>query len=175
MSIVIFNGTPRKSGRTRQVAKELTEKLDGVLVDLSEGDLPLFNGEESQGQNLSVQWLRKVAEEAEAFVWVSPEYHNGMSGALKNALEFLGATHFKQKPTLLLAVSGGGKGGINALNQMRTIGRGLYAAVVPQQLIFDPVDFCDDGRLNQKSDARLDLVLSDFMQAKNFFVKEHIL
>ncbi|SFJ68900.1 azobenzene reductase [Halobacillus dabanensis] len=162
MSIVIFSGTPRKHGRTRQVAKEVAEKLDGTLVDLSEGSLPMFNGEDAQGQNETVQWLRKIVEEAEAFVWVSPEYHNGMSGALKNALDYLGSNHFKGKPTLLLAVSGGGKGGINALNQMRTIGRGLYADVAAQQMIFDPDDFIGDGRLSRESEEKLQEVLSGF-------------
>lgn len=166
MSIVIFSGTPRKNGRTRLVAKEVAKKLGGTLVDLSEGDLPLFNGEDSQGDHFAVQWLRKIVEEAEAFVWVSPEYHNGMSGALKNALEFLGGKHFKGKPTLLLAVSGGGKGGINALNQMRTVGRGLYADVVPQQLIFDPVDFLESVGLNNESEVRLEQVLSEFLPVK---------
>lgn len=163
MSIVIFSGTPRKQGRTRLVAKEVAEKLDGTLVDLSEGSLPMFNGEDSQGQNKTVQWLRKIVEEAEAFVWVSPEYHNGMSGALKNALDYLGANHFKGKPTLLLAVSGGGKGGINALNQMRTIGRGLYADVVAQQMIFDPVDFNGEGHLSREREEKLDGVLREFL------------
>jgi azobenzene reductase len=163
MSIVIFSGTPRKNGRTKLVSKELAQKLNGTLVDLSEGDLPLFNGEDSQTQNPAVQSLRKIVDEAEAFVWVSPEYHNGMSGALKNALEFLGAKHFKGKTTLLLAVSGGGKGGINALNQMRTIGRGLYANVLPQQLIFDPVDFKEDGQLCKDCKEKLDRVLSEFL------------
>lgn len=39
----------------------------------------------------------------------------------------------------LLAVAGGGKGGINALNNMRTVMRGVYANVIPKQLVLDPV------------------------------------
>jgi len=38
-----------------------------------------------------------------------------------------------------LAVAGGGKGGINALNNMRTVMRGVYANVIPKQLVLDPV------------------------------------
>ncbi|SEI11757.1 azobenzene reductase [Halobacillus karajensis] len=162
MNIAIISGTPRKNGLTKVVAKQLAHKLKGTLVDTSVLELPLFNGEEEQGRHPSVQWLRRVAEEADAFIWVSPEYHNGMSGALKNVLEFLSSHHFHQKPTLLLAVSGGGKGGINALNQMRTVGRGLYADVVPEQLIFDPIDFRSGG-LSEQKETKLDQLVRDFI------------
>ncbi|MGR9050709.1 NADPH-dependent FMN reductase [Halobacillus faecis] len=170
MSIVIFSGTPRTNGRTKIVAQALEHKLNGTLVDLSKLNLPLFNGEESQGNHPSVQWLRRVVAEADGFIWVSPEYHNGMSGALKNALEFLSGFHFKGKPTLLLAVAGGGKGGINALNQMRTVGRGLYAAVVPGQLIFDPEHF-EGSRLRPEMEEKLDLLLAESMADRFVDVK----
>lgn len=62
-----------------------------------------------------------------------------MSGALKNALDYLSSEQFKYKPVALLAVAGGGKGGINALNNMRTVMRGVYANVIPKQLVLDPV------------------------------------
>ncbi|MEC3885659.1 NADPH-dependent FMN reductase [Halobacillus sp. HZG1] len=170
MSIVIFSGTPRKNGQTKIVAQILQHKLGGTLVDLSMLDLPLFNGEESQGNNPSVQWLRRVVSEADRFIWVSPEYHNGMSGALKNALEYLSGGHFKGKPTLLFAVSGGGKGGINALNQMRTVGRGLYATVAPEQLIFDPEHF-EGNRLKSEMEEKLDLLLAESIGQRFMDVK----
>lgn len=138
MKIVIINGTPRKFGRTRIAAKYISDKLNGTLVDLSTFNLPLFNGEDSQKKESNVSELDYLAREADAFIWLTPEYHSGMSGAFKNALDFLSGDHFKHKPTLLFAVAGGGKGGINALNQMRIIGRGLYANVLPNQLVLDP-------------------------------------
>ncbi|WP_226577335.1 NADPH-dependent FMN reductase [Halobacillus litoralis] len=169
MTIVVISGTPRKQGRTRVAAKEVAERLQAELVDLSQLKLPLFDGETEQDQHPAVQELRKTAEEADAFVWVSPEYHNGMSGALKNALEFLGAGHFKRKPTLLLAVSGGGKGGMNAINQMRTVGRGLNAMVIPDQMVFDPADFSKHG---VNAEGRLVRILEEFQTY--LFVKHAI-
>lgn len=38
-----------------------------------------------------------------------------------------------------MAAAGGGKGGINALTNMRTVMRGLYANAIPRQLVLDPV------------------------------------
>ncbi|SFG38892.1 azobenzene reductase [Halobacillus alkaliphilus] len=164
MDIVVISGSPRKLGRTRIAAYEMAIKLKADLIDLSEEPMPLFNGDSSQGKHPAVQRLRQKAEEADAFVWVSPEYHNGMSGALKNALEFLNGTHFQRKPILLLSVCGGGKGGINAVNQMRTVGRGLYAMVVPHQMVFDPEDFDANFVLTEKAIERLHSTIEEFQQ-----------
>ncbi|MYL18595.1 NAD(P)H-dependent oxidoreductase [Halobacillus litoralis] len=170
MKITVISGTPRKQGRTRQAAAEVAEKLQAALIDLSEEPLPLFNGTEEQTSHPAVEMLRKTAAESEAFVWITPEYHNGMSGALKNALEFLDSSDFKGKPILLCSVCGGGKGGMNAVNQMRTVGRGLYAMIVPQQMVFDPEDFEVDGGFIRETEERLDQVLAEFQQF--FLVKQ---
>ena len=57
-----------------------------------------------------------------------------MSGALKNSLDYLSSSEFIHKPVALLAVAGGGKGGINALNSMRTVARGVYANAIQNKL-----------------------------------------
>ncbi len=38
-----------------------------------------------------------------------------------------------------MAAAGGGKGGMNALANMRTVMRGVYANVIPKQLVLDPI------------------------------------
>ncbi|OEH94442.1 NADPH-dependent FMN reductase [Bacillus solimangrovi] len=145
MKLVVINGSPRKSGRTGIVARFIAKEYSSQLIDLSDGSLPLYNGESEQEILESVLRLRSVIKEADGVVLTSPEYHNAMSGALKNALDFLGGEYFRHKPVALLAVAGGGKGGMNALNNMRTTARGVYANVIPKQLILDPVYFDIDN------------------------------
>ncbi len=48
MKLVVINGTPRKLGRTRVVAKYIADQFEGELYDLAIEELPLYNGEESQ-------------------------------------------------------------------------------------------------------------------------------
>ncbi|MCY9187232.1 NADPH-dependent FMN reductase [Bacillus mojavensis] len=139
MNILVMSGSPRKHGRTRVAAAFISSLYHTDLIDLSEFILPLFNGEDDQAELMRVQELKQRVSEAEAIVLLSPEYHSGMSGTLKNALDFLSNEQFKYKPVALLAAAGGGKGGINALNNMRTVMRGLYANVIPRQLVLDPV------------------------------------
>ncbi|MGV4321062.1 NADPH-dependent FMN reductase [Bacillus mojavensis] len=139
MNILVMSGSPRKHGRTRVAAAFISSLYHTDLIDLSEFILPLFNGEADQVELMRVQELKQRVSEADAIVLLSPEYHSGMSGTLKNALDFLSNEQFKYKPVALLAAAGGGKGGINALNNMRTVMRGLYANVIPRQLVLDPV------------------------------------
>ncbi|WP_456280058.1 NAD(P)H-dependent oxidoreductase [Bacillus sp. K7] len=140
MNMLVINGSPRKHGRTRVTASCITKLYQTDLIDLSGFILPIFNGEVEQLEHLQVQELKRRVAQADAIVLLSPEYHSGMSGSLKNALDFLSSEQFKYKPVALLAVAGGGKGGINALNNMRTVMRGVYANVIPKQLVVDPVD-----------------------------------
>lgn len=147
MKLVVINGSPRKTGRTGTLARYIERNFDVGLVDLSIGDIPFYNGDPTQESLPSVRNLREMVSQADGVILASPEYHNGMSGVLKNALDFLGSDHFAHKPVALFAVAGGGKGGINALNNMRTVIRGLYGNAIPRQLVIDPdhFDYEKDG------------------------------
>ncbi len=54
-------------------------------------DLPMYNqdDEQSQGFNEPVLRLRKQVAEADAVLIATPEYNYGMTGALKNAIDWL--------------------------------------------------------------------------------------
>jgi azobenzene reductase len=161
MKLVVINGSPRKQGRTGIMSRFVSSVYGAELIDLSELTLPLFNGEDEQSELMSVQVLREAVREADGIILASPEYHSGMSGALKNALDFLNSQHFEHKPVALMAVAGGGKGGINALNNMRVVARGLYANVIPKQVVLDPVCFIENGDLTAEAEKLVDGVLTE--------------
>ncbi|QOR67274.1 NAD(P)H-dependent oxidoreductase [Cytobacillus suaedae] len=162
MKLLIINGSPRKSGRTGIAARYISKKYNADMIDLSEGKLPMFNGESEQSEIPSVIELKKAVAQADGVILASPEYHGAMSGALKNALDFLGSDQFAHKPVALLAVAGGGKGGINALNNMRTVGRSLYANVIARQLVLDPPNFDrDNDTLNFSAEDQVAALLTE--------------
>lgn len=155
MKILVLNGSPMEKSRTRGITnlvKELLKEKNVTIstIDLGIEKLPLFPGEGTDENNITLQKLKREAEAADAFFIASPEYHNGMSGALKNALDFLGGSHFKHKPVAIAAASGGSKGGMNALNNMRTVLRGLYALVLPDQFVSDPYCYDEAYHLNDR-------------------------
>ncbi len=103
MKLVVINGTPRKFGRTRVVAKYIADQFEGELFDLAVEELPLYNGEESQRELEAVKKLKALVKTADGVVLCTPEYHNAMSGALKNSLDYLSSNEFIHKPVALLS------------------------------------------------------------------------
>ncbi|MGE6630800.1 NADPH-dependent FMN reductase [Bacillus sp. NPDC077027] len=165
MNLLVINGTPRKTGRTRVAARYIANTYEGIFFDLSKTVLPIYNGEEEQAMLPKIVSLRKEVAHCDAIVILSPEYHGAMSGALKNAFDFLNSTHFNQKPCAIIAAAGGGKGGINALNNMRTVIRSLYGNVIPRQLVLDPVDIdMEHQTLSEQAQIRAKELIDDLVR-----------
>jgi FMN reductase len=108
------------------------------LLDLRELSLPFYNPEiklEEYPENVS-RFLNKVRE-ADGMIWASPAYHGTVSGAMKNALDFLEFLAKDQPPYLtdkvvgLITTSGGSLAGVNAINALNHICQALRAWVVP--------------------------------------------
>ncbi|MBG9454053.1 hypothetical protein ABE61_08220 [Lysinibacillus sphaericus] len=142
MMILILSGSPRKNSINSGLAKYIQNayeqyNVESLIFDLSSTQLPLFTDEESDYDNENVQKLLKYVEKATSIVICTPEYHNAVSGALKNCLDFLNRDHFFNKKILMFAAGCHGKGGINALNNLRLIMRGVAADVSPQQHVID--------------------------------------
>ena len=142
MKILLINGSARPLSNTQKLTNlisqtEFPAHAELTIYDLSVNQLPIYTGEEGQYELPQVSLLCELAEEADGYIICTPEYHNSISGALKNLLDFLGADQFNQKIVQIFAVSGGGKGGINALNHLRLVMRGVGAMVVPQQHVVD--------------------------------------
>lgn len=94
-------------------------------ADFIEGDIrfPLYDGDlEDQGIPLAVQTLADQIGEADAVIVATPEYNKGLSGVLKNALDWVSRTKNKpwaNKPVALLSATAGRAGGERAQNMAR--------------------------------------------------------
>ncbi|WP_456277537.1 NADPH-dependent FMN reductase [Bacillus sp. AK128] len=157
MNILVISGSAREQSNSFGISQVIEGQLkkQGASVnifDLRIEELPIFKMEESQYLNSSVAKLVKFAEQADAFFIITPEYHNGISGALKNSLDFLGIDHFKRKPVAIAAAQGGVVGGFNALNQLRLILRSLHAITLTDQVIVNMRHF-DESQLLVDNDS----------------------
>ena len=160
MRVMLVCGSLHRSSGTRaalEIAKN-TLILAGVeadFYDLAEHRFPLYDPDGDAPADVAD--FRNRARAADAFILGTPEYHSGMSGALKNALDYLGSREFKQKPVGLLCSAGGGKGGINALNNLRTVVRGVLGLALPEQVVVDEDDFDDQMQMvNPERRSRLE-------------------
>lgn len=88
MNILIINGSPRETGRTTQVTRELHKSYQSSFLDLSQLSLPIFTGEPHQYEIEEVKVLTEAIEKADGILLATPEYHGAMSGALKTRLTF---------------------------------------------------------------------------------------
>ncbi|MGB0929679.1 MAG: NADPH-dependent FMN reductase, partial [Chitinophagales bacterium] len=114
MKIVVISGSVRIGRETHRVAEYLTAKLkketdiEVHLIDLMTYPLPImvetFGNLKTLPQGITE--LQQLLHEADAMVWVSPEYHGTCTGALKNMLDYFWV-EFYRKPIGVAAAATG--------------------------------------------------------------------
>jgi FMN reductase len=135
-------------------AKEAGADIDFYEVSL--GHLPFCDARDDESTYPeSVHNFRKRISNAQGIIIGTPEYHNSLTGSLKNALDLTGKDEFEHKMVGLVGVAGGTMGAVNSINHLRTIMRGVGAWVIPHQ-----VSIGSSGKLfsasNQLSDQGLE-------------------
>lgn len=128
MHIQIIVGSVRRGRVARKVADWCLAKCQGQrnitaeIVDLADWNLPFFDFEESPmldnySDKTQIRWSQKIAE-ADAFIFVSPEYNHGYSAVLKNAIDYL-YKEWNKKPATI--VTYGGVEGARSAEQLRLV------------------------------------------------------
>ena len=140
VGIIIGSTRPGRVGEA--VAKwvhEIATKKGGAsyeLIDLAQVGLPLLDEPipPSQGKyqhEHTKAWAARI-DPLDAFVFVTPEYNHGTSGALKNAIDFL----YKEWNNKAAGfVSYGSAGGARAVEQLRLVMAELQIADVRAQVM----------------------------------------
>ncbi len=106
-------------------------------LDVRELNLPLYSPEGAPAlDSPGVVRLVEVASSAGAMIWSSPLYHGSVSGAFKNALDWLQLLADRQPPYLTgtpvgLIAAAGGVQGLQAINTMEFVVRALRGWTVP--------------------------------------------
>lgn len=109
MKVLALSGSLRvASGNTallRAVARLAPSDMAVELFD-GLGRLPLFNPDLETADPSPVAYLREQVMSADALIIASPEYAHGMTGVMKNALDWMvGCEAFINKPVALLNAS----------------------------------------------------------------------
>jgi chromate reductase len=116
--------------------------------------MPLYN-EDDDGEHApeSVRALRSAIETSDGVIMISPEYNHGMSGVLKNALDWAsrpyGRSALRGKPVLTITTSPAFTGGVRAQQQMNET-----LAAIPARLVLRP-QIVIGGVHGKVSDGRL--------------------
>ena len=143
LRIAIIIGSTRPGRKAEAVARwvyEIAQKRSDAefeLVDVKDFNLPLLDepvprimGQYSHQHTKT--WSAKIAS-FDAYVFVTPEYNHGTSGALKNAIDFLYHEWVNKAAGF---VGYGGASGTRAVEHLRLVMRELQVADVKAQVGF---------------------------------------
>lgn len=125
LKLVAFCGSLRKDSLNRQALHAFIERLPtgASLQTIEIGDWPLYDADiQAKSFPDKVQAAQKAMLDADGVVFVSPEYNYGISGVLKNAIDWLSRMTpqpFAAKPTALFGASMGLLGTARAQYQLR--------------------------------------------------------
>ena len=105
------------------------------LLDIRELDLPMYNPDDNEPTEAAAK-LIEACYAADGLLWSSPMYQGTISGALKNALDWLHILGDRDPPYLHdkvigLISSAGGTQGLQAINTMEFSVRALRGWAVP--------------------------------------------
>jgi len=140
IAIIIGSTRPGRNGEAvaKWVYKIAQKRTDAEfeLVDIKDFNLPLLDeamppvmGQYSKPHTKT--WAAKIGS-FDAYVFVTPEYNHGTSGALKNAIDFLFAEWTNKAAGF---VSYGGASGARAVEQLRLVLAEVQVATVRNQVL----------------------------------------
>lgn len=175
IAIILGSTRPNRIGAavadwTLQIARQRSD-AEYELVDIKDYNLPLLDEPNlpSLGNYThphTKAWAAKIAS-FDAFVFVVPEYNHSVSGALKNAIDFLFAEWNNKAAGF---VSYGSIGGARAVEHMRGILAELMIATVRKQVmlsIFTDFENMSVFKPNPRHEAEVHLMLDQVISWGN--------
>ncbi len=124
--ILLISGSLRAKSFNTALLRSFDAKLAGQAeVEWADIQLPLFNEELEADFPKSAEVLRQQILAADTIVIATPEYNRGMTGVLKNAIDWAsrpyGQNAWKGKEVLVVAAAYGMPGGALALYQVKQV------------------------------------------------------
>jgi chromate reductase, NAD(P)H dehydrogenase (quinone) len=166
LSLLGLSGSLRRASNGTAVLRGLQDALapKAALDIFFLHGLPLYN-EDDDGEHTpeSVRALRSAIDTTDGVIMVSPEYNHGMSGVLKNALDWAsrpyGCSVLRSKPVLTMTTSPAFTGGVRAQQQMNETLASIPARAVlrPQIVIGSVHEKVSDGRVVDEATLRFAL------------------
>ncbi|MBW4650264.1 MAG: NAD(P)H-dependent oxidoreductase [Kastovskya adunca ATA6-11-RM4] len=163
VKIVGIGGSLRPNSSSYKALNLAIQRVEALgadveILDLRQMKLPFCDGGDEYPDYPDVARLQDTVKKADGLILSTPEYHGGVSGVLKNALDLMGFEHLSGKVTGLISVLGG-QSNSNALNDMRLIVRWVHGWVIPEQVAiaqswkaFDEEGKLLDEKLSQRFD-----------------------
>ena len=113
-----------------------------TLIDLRDYPMPLYDGdlETKEGLPPNAVKFKKLMMENRGLLISTPEYNSGITGVLKNAIDWASRGDevplacFDKKVAVLMSASPGALGGMRSLVMVRSILGNIKVLILPQQI-----------------------------------------
>ncbi len=172
--ILAFGGSLRRDSFNQKLAAIAAKGAreagaDVTLIALRDFPLPVFDQdfETAEGLAEAAKKLKQLFREHHGLLIAAPEYNSSISGALKNAIDWVSRAESDDEPALvaftgktaiLCAASPGALGGLRGLVQVRSILGNIGVTVLPDQVAVSKAHeaFGEGGALvNEKQAAKV--------------------
>lgn len=147
MNILIVSASVRDGRTSHGVSLYLQQKLNTTghqaqILDLKALPQPLLTHTLDKSPAPDQQYLeaRNMIREAEALIFVSPEYNGTYTAALKNLVDHMSKAEFAKKVIGISSPTTGPMGGMRGALAMQQLVLALWGIALPQMLTVPFVD-----------------------------------
>jgi arsenic resistance protein ArsH len=142
MKILIFNGSleRRANATSHKITEYLKASLEAlevevIVFDLADSGIPLFDMALSAWPEVTYT-MNSLFRSADHHIWLTPLYHGGMTGVMKNCLDWLELSAKEVNPYLTdkkvgLICWADGSQAMQGINNMDAVAKALRAWTLP--------------------------------------------
>ncbi|MBF0388414.1 MAG: NAD(P)H-dependent oxidoreductase [Candidatus Omnitrophica bacterium] len=153
--ILAFAGSTRSDSFNKKLVKIAATGARAVgaevtFIDLHDLPMPLYDGdlENKSGLSDNAKKFKSLLLEHDGLLISAPEYNSGISGVLKNAIDWASRplpgeaplACFTGKVAVIMSASPGALGGLRGLVQVRSILSNIQVLVLPEQIAVSKAD-----------------------------------
>ena len=178
MKLLIFNGAPDSS--VSSISHKIIEhfracfqgkNVEIAIYNLAENRLPVLEIPFKEIPE-NVKQMITLFSESDVQIWLSPLYHGGIPGSMKNCLDWLELTSNNPRPYLSSQIIGlicwaDGVQAMQGINNMDSIAKALRAWVLPYSVPILRKDLLIENQLNPAYQERFSLMANLISDTKN--------
>ncbi len=172
MKILAFSGSLRDASFNQRLVRIAAEGAgaagaDVKVITLRDFPMPVYDEdiENKSGKPEEAKKLKELFLESDGFLIASPEYNSMITGALKNAIDWVSRADSDDEEPLsalrgrkaaIISASPGGYGGSRSLGFLRDFLGNMHVDVIPEQFSLPKAHeaFEEDGSLSNEENSR---------------------
>lgn len=179
MKALIFTGAleRRESSTSERLSAYLSEQFEALGIEtnvfkLADSGVPLFDITLNRTPN-AVEVMNIQFQEADIHIWLTPLYHGGMTGVMKNCLDWLEVSAKAPLPyltgkTVGLVCWADGVQAMQGINAMDAVAKALRAWVAPYSVPIQRSELFDEnGTITEHYKGRFRLLLQLLISGSN--------